>query len=253
MSDKYRLLVFRPSGVSIMRPETTDWLCRLQLELCRIGKFETSTMMGFDQPRIALGRNVAVRNAMDMECDYLLMVDPDMQPDMYVGQHPQAELFFSSSLEWLECNGPGIVAAPAVSGRPLCRPNMYRMEDGDGIAHRYTHQQCRQAIEEPQFEQVAAIGTGLMLINMQVFDAIEKPWFHDLFVDDREDALQLSQDLYFTAGATQSGVPVWCNWFSWAGHAQYEVLGCPGYAAQVKDEDDNKIQMSVRDGVGSAA
>ena len=225
----FKLLIFRPAGMGYMRPETSDWLCKLHAELLHSGRCDDLGMTGFNTYRSIMGRNKAIKAAIDAKCDYLLMVDPDMVPDMYVGKHPKAKHFFSSSLAWLENYPGGMVGAPAVGGRPDYRPNVYRGREGiDEKARELTHEECRAALENPRMEHVSGIGSGLLLMDVNMFKKLKPPWFHDTFTDATNSKLKLGQDMYLCNIAAEAGIKVWCNWYSWAGHIKAEVLGCPG-------------------------
>ena len=210
-----------------MRPETNDWLCDLQRELIISEKFEAAAIVGWKSYRSSMGRNRAIKEAIDSKCDYLLSVDPDMVPDVYVGHHEKAKKFFPSSLAWLESHPGGVVGAPAVGGRPKRRPNIYGVNTEGGLRE-LTHEECRAAVANPRVERVPCVGSGLLLIDMKLFRKFKPPWFCDTYWDDTQSELKLGQDMYFTGHATKTGAEVWCNWFSWAGHVKAETLVCPG-------------------------
>ena len=52
-----------------------------------------------------------------------------------------------------------------------------------------------------------ALGTGCMLINMRVFDIIDKPWFFF----DTQDEYPMGEDIWFCRQATRKGLEIWCD------------------------------------------
>lgn len=52
-----------------------------------------------------------------------------------------------------------------------------------------------------------AVPTGAMLIDLSVFDRIERPWFH---VEERGAEL-MGDDVWFCQQATKAGIEVWCD------------------------------------------
>lgn len=52
-----------------------------------------------------------------------------------------------------------------------------------------------------------AVATGCMLIDMKVFEKIEKPWF--FYKDD--DVLPIGEDIWFCIQAKKAGFKIWCD------------------------------------------
>ena len=59
----------------------------------------------------------------------------------------------------------------------------------------------------PELFQCYGLGTGCLLINMRVFDIIDKPWF---FFDEYKGDL-LGEDIWFCRQAKRKGLEVWCD------------------------------------------
>ena len=53
-----------------------------------------------------------------------------------------------------------------------------------------------------------AVATGCMLINMRVFDIIDKPWF---FFGYDSDGKMMGEDVWFCRQAKRKGLGVWCD------------------------------------------
>ena len=194
--------------------------------------------------RIHQSRNVIARFALEQNCDYLLFVDGDMKPDFrlhndLVPDHLQpdarkwAQPFLTSSLDFMRSNHCGVVGAPAVSGPPDNKLNMFVVDwsKTDETGHpvdwkRMTHDDYART--EPCFKPVVGIGTGLMLIDCNVFKNIPEPWFDDLEHEDMTDVIQ-SQDFVFCRKVNAAHMPVYANLFSPARHIKFQGQDPPDY------------------------
>ena len=167
--------------------------------------------------------------AKDKGASYLLFVDPDMEPDIEEGRADGKALpFFQSSLNMLEKlkagkiegmpeGSLGIIGAPALSGPPDFMVNV-QMPDDD-VKCKYRRATIEEAIAKTSMiERVVAIGTGLMLIPMAVFDKAKTPYFEDKYNDPLKRFVYSSQDTSFCFNCNNNGVSVWCNWYAWARH-----------------------------------
>lgn len=71
-------------------------------------------------------------------------------------------------------------------------------------------------VDQPEREmpeapfQVAAMGTGFMLINMRVFDRLPRPWFPCEYGDGNGTA-PMGEDIRFCLNAQDAGFRVWCD------------------------------------------
>ncbi|MDE2101146.1 MAG: hypothetical protein KGL39_28115 [Patescibacteria group bacterium] len=193
--------------------------------------------------RILLNRNSFIEHAIKGRFDYLLMVDPDMVPDLYCSPtfnrdgdesewHPpvlaRQKPFLPTALEIFREHPFSVVAAPACGEPPKRTLNVYPLdapnhEEPKPATHEYAEKRAR----EGAVEQVAAIGTGLIMIPLPVLFALKRPFFDDTYNADKT-ALKLSQDIYFTNTLHQAGVSVFCAWCSFAGHQKTVTVGCPG-------------------------
>lgn len=60
--------------------------------------------------------------------------------------------------------------------------------------------------EKPALEEVWRVGTGVMLINMKVFDKVPSPWFDITWNPDLQD--YTGEDWNFCAKAQAAGIPI---------------------------------------------
>ncbi len=216
-----RLFIGRPCGWSLEHPDVGNWCVKTVGDLVAAGVIEAFRAMVEPRPRIAMARNEIVKEFLRGPCNWLLMIDPDMRPDI------TGEGFLLTSLRLLQATGGGVVGAPACAGPPGYSVNVFWMaQDDAGIRH-VSHQ---EAAEMRGIELVPAVGTGLMLASRNVFERIEPPWFSDEMLDKEETKLRMSQDVAFCMRARQHGVPVFVNWSCWAGHHKQHLVGRPdGY------------------------
>jgi GT2 family glycosyltransferase len=56
--------------------------------------------------------------------------------------------------------------------------------------------------------QCYAVGTGCMLIDMEVFNIIDKPWFQ---FDYNSDGSIIGEDVWFCNQAKKKGIEIWCD------------------------------------------
>ena len=57
--------------------------------------------------------------------------------------------------------------------------------------------------------QVHAVATGCLLIDMKVFDNIEKPWF--AFDHNEDGQITTGEDMWFCEQAAKAGYGIWCD------------------------------------------
>jgi hypothetical protein len=238
-----KLLIARPCGWGSMVPETCTWLSELYFKLSKEDIFIAT--MDLRVGRIALARNMAVNKAIEEEFDYLLMIDPDMEPDIYLNKYLFAKPFWESSMVCLKDNPGSIVGVPYMGNSPRRKCNVQTWtQDGDG-KRRLTWAEVREKVVRPHFEWVPAIGTGLLLIDCKVFEKMDKPYFKDIYNKDGTN-LDTGQDFYFTINANLKRCKVYCNWYSFAGHWHSECVKCPGINEYTErsEWDNSRIRLS---------
>jgi hypothetical protein len=241
------LLIAVPAGSGFEHPEIGCWLFGTASELVAHRLVSRVVHHSPQSPRILMNRNGMANTAREQGFDYLLMVDPDMRPDMYcegaiqdneIPKIPSARKFVQTALEFLAQNPFSVIAAPACGAPPNRIVNVFRSR-GEGDPSRVTHEEAEIAVKEGAIEQVTAIGSGMIMIPTVVFSVLKPPYFDDLYDDDTKSSLKMSQDVYFTNSCTECGIPVFCAWCSWAGHHKDALVGCPGidtqWAATPKD------------------
>jgi GT2 family glycosyltransferase len=156
---------------------------------------------------IAENRNYCVIQAQRALSDYLLFVDDDMT-------------FPKDTLEKLLANGKQIVGVNSYS-RCLPPSSTVGLMDKNGeYMHPDYHPSFALKIPDELFKAYF-VGTGVMLIDMKVFDAIATPYF--AFSVDEHGQVANGEDGSFCDKAKKVGIDVWCDPTIAVGHlGEYE-------------------------------
>ncbi len=180
---------------------------------------------------ITMSRNRVIKQALTQQIDYLLMVDSDMKPDMYA--HLGAPRFFDVAWPFaLASEKPCVLAAPYCGPPP--HENVYvfywanRESDqpnADLSLEQYTR---HDASILTGITEVAALPTGLILIDMRAIPRLPLPWFDYEYTDQYQTHKASTEDVVFTRNLALTGVPQYCTWDCWAGHVKQKVVGKPG-------------------------
>lgn len=181
-------------------------------------KFEA--FVGYPAPRV---RNKALQVASAEGFDFLLMLDNDMHPDVECTTDPKAVPFFPSVLDFmLRHDGPCVVGAPYCASPPKEDCIVMKWESipaNNAILpaemKRYSR---REAALATGFEEVPALPTGVMLIDLRVLRTIVPPFFDYEFTTESEVELAATEDVVFTRNLSFIGIPQYVAWDSWAGH-----------------------------------
>ena len=188
-----------------------------------------------DDTPVTLSRNVAIEVARQHHYDYVLMLDSDMAPDHHLkgpNAVPGAKPFLPTAWHFaLNHPAPCIIGAPNCSAPPTEKVVVYRWEDrepfvdhGNLALEEYSRE---EAAQKTGIEQVAALATGLLLIDMRAIDAIEPPYFDYEWSDERKVKKVSTEDIFFTRDLAIAGVPNYVVWDAWAGHWKRRCVGKP--------------------------
>lgn len=209
--------------------DVTDWLIRTRLAMERDPRVGRVVPFKKNTTPITMARNLAVRTAREAGVDYLLMIDSDMSPDL---PYPGAKRFWDSSFDFaVNHPGPCVVAAPYCGPPPFENCYVFKWANRQS-EHPNKDFQVEQFTREEAavrggFEQVSALPTGLILIDLRVFDRLKPPFFYYEYTDEQETALASTEDVTFTRDVTLAGLPIYCNWDAWAGHWKRKRVGKP--------------------------
>ncbi len=130
-------------------------------------------------------RQYLAERALAMEATHLLFLDDDMA-------------FPSDTLvRLLQANKPVVAASYVKRELPLV-PLAYDL-NGDTIDSTGKHGR----------QEVAAVATGCMLIDLAVLDSLPKPWFDTVYVP--ETGKFRGEDIYFCESVRRAGFSVWVD------------------------------------------
>lgn len=176
-------------------------------------------------------RNAVVMGACQQGYDFLLMLDSDQAPDLLVGNDPKAKPFLPTAIDFmLAHDGPCFVGAPYCAGPPdqsvvVMREREYApgMIGGEGKKiDKYTRE---EAAAMTGVTEVAGLPTGCLMLDLRAFARIAPPWFDYEYVDPPYNTrLASTEDIFLTRNARWLGIPLYCAWDCWAGHADKTFL-----------------------------
>jgi hypothetical protein len=257
-------------GISSEVPDIREWMVPLVAEATNDPRIESLHVFNLSDTPITMTRNRAVVIAREKKADFLVMVDSDMKPDLYIGQDPAARKFFQSSLDFLVDHYP---KGPACVGAPYCGPPpaecvyVFRWQNlqshnpnPDFSLEMYDR---HTAAKMGGIQECAALPTGLIMYDMRCFDLTEPkepgdhPWFYyewkDLHCSEKastEDVTQ-TRDLSLVGMNKLGYSPVFCNWDAWAGHWKPKCVGKPVFLdpADVSNKLKACWEAKVEDGV----
>ncbi len=241
--DKVKLMVARFPFGRHEDPDVTDWMVA-NIIWAKQSHLIDDDIINYrrDDTPITMGRNEAIAGALENDIDFLLMVDSDMKCDAYLPSNPnrldtdpEAVPFLESAVDHLIRQRQ--IGKPSVIGAPYCGPppieNIFVFRWGncqsdhpapDFSLDQYTRAEAavRRGIEE-----VAALPTGLILIDMKAIEKLTPPYTYYEYKDEREMEKASTEDVTFTRDLALFGVPLFVNWSAWCGHWKRKCVGKP--------------------------
>ena len=156
---------------------------------------------------IAENRNYAAVQAQMAKSDYLFFCDDDMT-------------FPPDTLDRLLSHKKEIVGVASNSRMLPLAPTVGLMDEEGKYVKWDTLPKWKQKLPEQLFEAYT-VGTGIMLIDMKVFDEIDQPWFH--FKVMKNGRIHTGEDAFFCGQAKAKGYKIWCDPTIKVGHlGEYE-------------------------------
>jgi len=203
-------------------PDSTDWFAMAVYKAKTDPRFSEVYSQPFDDTPITMTRNMAVKTAREAGCDLLCMLDSDMGPD----SEPDSKPFWETTINFmLAHSGPCLVAAPYCGPPPhenmfvfqwaMYRNNEQSPHNAGLRLEQYTREEAQKMVG---IGEVAALPTGLILIDMRAFKPLTPPYFYYEWADKEHSAKASTEDVTFTRDVSLSGTPVYCNWDAWAVH-----------------------------------
>lgn len=238
-----KLHVTIPTGWNLMSPHTALWFGKLMFEIGRTAPDLEPCMYNVNNSRILMCRNMAVEDARRSGASHLLFIDPDMCPDYYVRWDQDGHLigdakpFFREAWAFAQKNPGGVYAAPYCGLPPNEDVHVFAPNEKDEMERLGRD----QAKDLHGWLQVEAIGTGLMLIDMAVFDKLDQetndgnrqPHFMDVYADPSCTRLRWSQDIHFCKRCNRNNIPIYVDFDCWCRHQQFKWVGRPGDPGEI--------------------
>lgn len=132
-------------------------------------------------------RNDLVREALESECTHILFLDDDMMFPMNT---------FAAMLN----ADKDIIAANCVTKEFPPRTTANKIGGGKVYTTR----------KATGLEEVESVGTAVMMTKREVFEALEKPYFDNEWIDAEENKFT-GEDRYFCHKAREAGFKIWID------------------------------------------
>lgn len=270
-------------GDLVVRPQAAEWMRRTMIKCRPVEHLGGATIGGAwverwrcDHPKISeivtyrrsdtpidMVRNHSVELAQQFGCDYLLMLDNDMEPDQ---SGPHAVIFWDVAFDWIfDRKEPALIFAPYLHGQSdynnVC---VFRWQSHNN--NHYPFGLVQYSREEAAacsgIHRVAAGPTGVMLFDMRIFADLPKPYFQYEFEDDGAPChvchqpiagprchKSSTEDCYFTRNVTllyydRPDAGCFCLWDSWAIH--HKVCGIPRPEAVTNDQIGRSFHEALK-------
>lgn len=232
-------------------PDSRDWVEETLVKAARDPRIGNVCRKPYDDTPITMTRNRAMYDAAEKGVDVLFMLDSDMHPDLCLHRpyysRVGAKPFYDVALDfYFNRPRPG----PFVLGVPYCGPppheNVYVFKPSsyesnhpnfDFRLEQYTRE---EAARLGGVQEVMALPTGLVMIDMACFPKLRDPFFDYEYRGDGEKCLTCGQrhpgprsekasteDVYWSRNLALAGVRQYCAWDCWAGHWKRKLVGPP--------------------------
>lgn len=251
---KMSILIARfPYGAS-EHPAVADWLIPTVVKMKADPRIGDIFHRNYDDTPITMTRNRCLEDAKGLRADYVLMIDSDMAPDTPL---PAARPFWDTSWDFAvnrREKGPCVIAAPY--GGPPPHENVYLFRwvnfandepEAAFALEAFTRHEASRMIG---IDEVGALPTGLILIDVRCLEGHPKPYFDYEWTDSSESQKGSTEDVFFTRNLSLRGIPQYCNWDSWAGHVKRKVVTKPYLmgVSDIRKEFADAIRRDIRSG-----
>lgn len=275
---QYVVMLAQFPGGNQTHAEAAGWVTATALKMAKDPRISKVIPFRIGDTPITMGRNRAVKVALENGVDYILMVDSDMKPDLpYAGAKP----FWDSSWEWMlkrrdeeeaireKSSDEGCAEAyltkwyaPATVAAPYCGPppeecvyvfQWAGFETGSKNPNFKLDMIPREtAALRVGLESVPALPTGVILYDIRVFRRMEAegllPWFEYEWKDKPYNTEKATtEDVYQTRNAGMLGCPQIVNWDAWAGHIKSKIVPKPEILTQ--DHVMRELHKGIASGV----
>lgn len=249
--DSYSIMVARFPGQNQEHPESAGYVMGLMETLHNDDQISKIVPWRLSDTPITMSRNRCIKEALNLNVDYVLMIDADMSPDCEPGAPPFWETAWefmmerrrqeSTHAELAEIDKaydtPDMKVPPATIAAPYCGPppveNVYVFKwasksTGDADPSFKLEMFDRDhAAHKTGIEEVAALPTGLILYDTRVFKQLPPPWFEYEWTDQYRTHKASTEDVFQTRNASIMGLPQYVTWDCWAGHVKTKLVCKP--------------------------
>jgi len=235
LPEKLSICIYRfPYGFQ-EHSTTVQWLMNALFVMSQHPRIEKVFTECINDTPVDMSRNRAIRHALDNKVDFAVFLDSDMFPDYQLGQKGCPEgvvAFLPNALEFaLQHDGPCCVGAPYCCQPPeenvlIMRWRNQETDDPD-MAMKLDKYTREEATERRGYEEVAALPTGLLLIDLRAVQVKQAPWFSYQFKTPENTHKASTEDVVFTRDLSLAGVPQYVLWDAWAGHWKMKLVCKP--------------------------
>lgn len=243
-------------GTSSEVPYVRHWKERILPWMIQDPRISGWVSKDFSDTPIPMTRNASVLWARKQQADFLIMVDSDMWPDRYLGQ-PGVQPFLESSFERAYTLWDArqlCIVSPYVGPPPEELPYTFewRVLDGADSLMKLEMHTREYVARLGGFHEIAAGPTGLIMIDMRLFELTDpklvrqrledlgrdselyhKGWFYYEYPDEYGAEKASTEDVTFTRELSQVGLsqlgynPVIGNYDAWSAHMKPKACGKP--------------------------
>lgn len=211
MSQKHCVAIGIPTASGLIDYRTVSSLIALQ-------RVENTRLIFVPRVMIDTARNQIVTSALeDPNCTHILFIDDDM-------------VFPSDILLKLLAHDKDLVGVQAFKRRPPYEPCVYLKKDGQyypAVIHEFT--------------EVDAIGTGVLLVKIEIFKKLKFPWF---WTDYDKAGKHWSVDFNLCKTAVKEGFKIFCDPEPLIGHiGDSKVLGIEDFVDTLGHNDTNLLHL----------
>lgn len=155
-----------------------------------VGYDKTPKMFSFpNHTYVHEARRICVEEALENGCSHLFFIDSDMA-------------FMPNVLEKLASHRKMVVGANYHARKFPLESTIKFREDGVTVP--------KDGKDFPkQLFKCYAVPTGMMLIDLRVFEKLPKPWFNFTYKEDG--TMDYGEDVYFCDLVQKAGYDVWCD------------------------------------------
>lgn len=257
---QYKIMVAQFPYDGTAHTDATDWVAQTIVQMHDDPRLRGGVMRWklADTP-ITMSRNRCLAAAQEAGVDYVLMVDSDMKPDLDV---PGAKPFWPTAWEFMQSHaGPCVIAAPYCGKPPHENVFIFRWEnlqsDNPNADFQLKMYSRHEGARATGIERVAALPTGLMLIDMRAVNKLlaskpkpeavleaykagripadvaiakikqEEAAFYYEWTDNRQTHKASTEDVTFSRDLSMLNIPLYVTWDCWAGHHKDKVVSKP--------------------------